>query len=144
MKLELLTLCDFAKGEPNGKLNIIGTFDRILAPQVPSPAPLCAIAARLRFEAIERGSKTVTISFVDSDGVRVIPDMNVQMNIQVPPNETSATANVVVMLAQVNLPSYGEYSIDLAVDARLEGSIPLFVQRPVQQPSTGQPFSAPP
>lgn len=144
MKLELLALCDYAKGEPNGKLYIIGIFDHIYAQQMPTPAPFCAIAARLRFEAIERGNKKVTISFVDSDGTRVMPDMNVQMSVDVPAGESSATANVVVMLTQLNLPRYGEYAIDLAVDARIEGSIPLYVQRPVHQPSTGQPYSAPP
>lgn len=143
MKLELLTLCDFAKGEPNGKLYVIGIFDHIYAPEVPAPAPLCAIAARLRFDAIERSNKNVTISFVDSDGARVMPDMNVQLNIEVPPGESSATANVVVMLEQLNLPRYCEYAIDLAVDGRTEGSIPLYVQRPVQLRSTGEPYSAP-
>lgn len=142
MKLELLSLCDYARGEPNGKLYVIGIFDRIYGPAVPLTAPPCAIAARLRFEAIERGIRTVTVSFVDSDGVRVIPDMSVQMNVQVPAGERPASVNVVVMLTQVNLPRYGEYAIDLAVDSRLEGSIPLYVQRPVQQASCGQPYSA--
>ena len=134
MKLELLTLCDYAKGEPTGKLYVIGIFDHIFAQQAPVPAPSCAIAARLRFEAVERGTKNVTVSFVDSDGGRVIPDVNVQMNVEIAPGESTATANVVVMLPQLNLPRFGEYSIDLAVDARLEGSIPLQVKRPPPQP----------
>ena len=144
MKLELLTLCDFAKGESTGKLYVIGVFDHIYAQQTPAPSPMCAIAARLRFQAVERGAKTVTISFVDSDGGRVIPDVNVQMNVEVPAGETSATANVVVMLPQVNLPRYGEYSIDLAVDARLEGSVPLYVTRPAAQPGPARGFPAQP
>src|SRR4051812_11355288 len=80
MKLELLTLCDFAKGESSGKLYIIGAFDHIYATQEPVTAPMCAIAARIRFEAAERGQKQVTISFVDSDGGRVIPDVTMQMS----------------------------------------------------------------
>lgn len=143
MKLELFTLCDYARGEPTGKLYIIGIFDHIFVQQTPAPSPACAIAARLRFDSVEKGMKTVTVSFVDSDGARVIPDVSVQMNVEVPAGETTATANVVVMLPQVNLPRYGEYSIDIAVDARLEGSVPLYVQRQAPPPPSIRPFSAP-
>src|SRR5205823_3073989 len=106
MKLELLTLCDFAKGEPTGKLYVIGTFDHIFTPHTPAPSPMCAIASRLRFEAVEQGVKNVTVSFVDSDGTKVIPDVSVQMTVQIPPGESTATANVVVMLPSVNLPRF--------------------------------------
>ena len=132
MKLELLTLCDFAKGEPTGKLYVIGSFDHIFANQAPVTAPMCAIASRLRFEAVEQGAKNVAISFVDSDGGKVIPEVNVQMSVQIPPGESTVAVNVVVMLPHANLPRFGEYSIDLAIDSRLEGSIPLYVQRPTQ------------
>jgi hypothetical protein len=142
MKLELLTLCDFAKGEPTGKLYVIGAFDHIFAPQTPVQAPLCAIAARLRFDAVETGTKAVTIAFVDSDGGRVIPDVNMQMRVELPASESSAAANLVVVLPQVNLPRFGEYSIDLTVDARLEGSVPLFVQRPAAPPPATRSFPA--
>lgn len=142
MKLELLTLCDYAKGETSGKLYIIGIFDRIYVQQTPGPSPNFAIAARLRFEAVEKGVKTVVVSFVDSDGGKVIPDVSVQMNVEVPPGESTTTANVVVMLPPVNLPCHGEYSIDLAVDARLEGSVPLYVQRQPPQALASRSFPA--
>ena len=132
MKLELLTLCDFAKGEPSGKLYVIGSFDHIFSNQTPVAAPMCAIASRLRFDVVERGAKTVTLSFVDADGGKVIPEINMQMNVQFPPGESSVAVNLVIMLPQLNLPKFGEYSIDLAVDLRAEGSIPLFVKKPPQ------------
>ena len=144
MKLELLTLCDYAKGESTGKLYVIGAFDHIFAQQTPVSAPMCAIAARLRFDAVETGTKNVTVSFVDSDGGRVIPDVSMQMRVDAPATESSAAANIVVVLPQVNLPRFGEYAIDVTVDARLEGSIPLFVQRPVAPPPSARTFPAQP
>jgi hypothetical protein len=129
MNLELFTLCDFAKGEPTGKLYIIGTFDHVFAPEAPVPMPPSAIASRLRFGELEQGSHRVAVSFVDSDGVKVIPDITAQMGIQLPPGESTVTVNVVVVLPQIKLPRFGEYSIDLAVDAREEASLPLYVRQ---------------
>src|SRR5580704_13440021 len=134
MKVELFTLCDYAKAESTGKLYIIGAFDHIYANQAPVPAPPCAIAARLRFEASEQGAKGLALSFVDSDGVRMMPAVNVQMAIQVPPGESTVAANVVLTLPQLSLPRFGEYAVDLSVDSQVEGSIPLYVHR---APSSG-------
>jgi hypothetical protein len=128
MKLELLTLCDYAKGEPTGKLYVIGSFDHIFVSQTPAAAPLCAIASRLRFDVGEQGAKNVTLSFVDADGGKVIPEINLQMTVQMPAGESTVAVNIVVMLPRINLPRLGEYSIDLSVDRRQEGSIPLFVK----------------
>jgi hypothetical protein len=139
MKLELLTLCDYAKAESTGKLYIIGAFDHIYANQAPVPVPPCAIVSRLRFEASEQGPKGLAISFVDSDGVKMMPDATVQMTIQVPTGESTAAANVVLTLPQLNLPRFGEYAIDLTVDSRLEGSIPLYVHRAPQANPSGRP-----
>ena len=128
MKVEILALCDYARGETNGKLYVIGAFDRIQAPQEPIPHPLCAIAARLRFESLETGVKNLSVSFVDSDGAKIMPGLNAQINVQIAPEEPSATVNFVLIIPQINFPKFGEYSIDFAVDSRIESSIPLYVQ----------------
>jgi hypothetical protein len=141
MKLELLTLCDYARGEPTGKLYVIGAFDHIFSPEAPFAAPMCAIAARLRFDASETGAKSVAVCFLDSDGGRVIPDIGLQIQVDTPATDSSSAANVVIVLPQINLPRFGEYSITVTVDEQLEGSIPLFVQRTMVHPVQG--FSAP-
>ena len=141
MKLELFTLCDFAKGEATGKLYVIGVFDHVFGPEVPVSMPPSTIAARLRFGELEQGAQKVTVSFVDSDGAKVIPDIGAQMNIQIPAGESTVTVNVVVMLPPIRLPRYGEYSIDLAVGTREEGSLPLYVRPTSSQNPSPQLFS---
>jgi len=128
MTIEILALCDYARGETNGKLYIIGAFDRIQAPKEPVAHPLCAIAARLRFESVENGVKNLAVSFVDSDGAKIMPGLNAQINVQIAPEEPSATVNFVLIIPQINFPKFGEYAIDFAVDNRLESSIPIYVQ----------------
>jgi len=47
--------------------------------------------------------------------------------VQFGPTDSTATASLVLVIQQLNLPRFGEYSIDLAVDGHHEGSIPLIV-----------------
>lgn len=130
MKVEIFTLCDAATVDSGGKLNVLGSFDRIHAAGTPVTQALCALAMKVRFERLEEGDKRIGISFVDSDGKAVMQTLEAGSRIQFPPNETSVTACFVLQLQQLKLPNFGEYSIDLAVDGRHEASIPLFV-RPI-------------
>ena len=52
MKVEVFALCDAAT-ESQGKLNLLGTFDRLVAKQLPVVHPACAVAIRLRFDTME-------------------------------------------------------------------------------------------
>ncbi len=55
MKIEIFTLCDAATTDAAGKLNILGSFDRLNAVQAPITHPQCALAIKLRFERVEEG-----------------------------------------------------------------------------------------
>jgi hypothetical protein len=129
MKVELLSLCDFAQAEPTGKMNLLGTFDRIFAKEAPVARTVFAVAARLRFEAHEEGARTVALSFIDSDGQRVMPLLRAQFNVKVQPNESSATLNYVMVIPSIKFARFGDYQIDLAVDDKVEATIPLYVRQ---------------
>jgi hypothetical protein len=129
MKVEIFTLCDAATTDAGGKLNILGSFDRLNAGALPVTHPLCALAIKLRFERLEEGQKRISISFVDNDGKPVMPTLDANTQVQFPPGEDSVTACLVLQIQQMKLPKYGEYSIDLAMDGRHEASIPLFVRQ---------------
>lgn len=129
MKVEILSLCDFAQAEPTGKLNILGAFDHIFAKEAPIPRAVFAVAARLRFESHEEGARTVSVSFIDSDGQRVIPHLRAQFTVKIQPNESSATLNYVMVIPQIKFARFGDYQIDLAVDDKVEATIPLYVRQ---------------
>ena len=134
MNVDVFTLCDFAQNTPGNKMNIIGTFNRIFARQIPAVHPLCALAVLMRFEQIEQGTKNIRVSIIDSDGRPVVPTLEAQLNVQISPNESDASVPLAVVIQQISLPRYGEYSVDLAVDGRQEASIPLYVlQAPLPQ-----------
>ena len=127
MKVEIFTLCDAATTDAAGKLNILGSFDRLNAKQAPVIHPQCALAIKLRFERLEEGMKSIRVGFVDVDGREVMPTLNATTQVQFGANDSSATASLVLVIQQLRLPKFGEYSIDLAVDGDQKASIPLVV-----------------
>lgn len=132
MKVEIFTLCDAAT-DSGGKLNILGAFDHILADNMPAVHPLCAIAVRIRFAKIEEGSHRLKATFADADGKLVLPELQASIRVRAAPEHSSIAANVVLCIQKLKLETFGEYTIDLAIDERQEASIPLYVaQRPRQ------------
>jgi hypothetical protein len=136
MKVEIFTLCDAATSDAGGKLSLLGSFDRLNALSTPVTHPLCSLAIKMRFERLEEGQKRIAISFVDSDGVAVMPTLDAATQVSFPPDDSSVTACLVLQIQQLKLPNFGEYSIDLAIDGRHEASIPLFVKKVEQAPGS--------
>ncbi len=132
MKVEIFTLCDAATVDSSNRLNILGSFDRIFAKQTPITYPLCALAVKLRFEKIEAGNKTLKISFVDTDGKHVLPTLNQTFTVQAVKDVLTASHCLVLVIQQLKFENYGDYSIDLAIDGRHEGSIPLYIRKKSQ------------
>ena len=142
MNVDVFTLCDFAQNTPGNKMNIVGTFNRIFARQIPAVHPLCALAVFMRFEQIEQGKKNIRVSIIDSDGRPVVPILEAQLNVQISPKESDASVPLAVVIQQISLPRFGEYSVDLAVDGRQEASIPLYVlQAPLPQQMSPPPHT---
>ena len=131
MKVEIFTLCDAATVDAAGKLNILGSFDRLNAREVPVIHPQCALAIKLRFERVEEGQKRLRIAFVDQDGVAFMQNLDATTEVRFDGDDPSATVSLALNIQQLRLPRFDEYWIDLAVDGRQEASIPLFV-RPAQ------------
>ena len=112
-------------------MNIVGTFDRILAKEAPIHRAVFAVAARIRFEPQQEGAKSISLSFIDSGGRRVMPLLRAQFHLKVQANESSATLNDVMVIPQVKVARFGDYQIDLAVDDKVEATIPLYLRRAV-------------
>jgi len=129
MKVEIFNLCDFASVDAGAKLTLVGVFDSIHVMSAPAAYGFFALAARLRFEKIEEGTKRIRISFVDADGQSIVPSFEAQIWIQCPPGESSPIAHFVSIVSQVQFPKLGEYAVGLAIDGRQEASTPLIVRQ---------------
>jgi len=138
----MLTLCFAARPSPNGELNILGATDIVLVPQFPI-AISCSLVAKLRFRKIEEGVKEIRFSIIDSDGKALQPaPPPQQINIQIPSGASSASAAIVVGIHNLQIPRAGEYELGLAVNGRLEMTVPVFVRQPPTQGPGGGPLPA--
>jgi hypothetical protein len=128
MDIQAALLCD-AAADYNGKLNVLGTFDTICASQFPAFHAQCAIALRLVFHKPEEGRHEVTLSFVDEDGKQIMPGIEMPLEIAIPDDSIFISRNLVLTLQQLRFEKAGLYSIDIALDRRRSGSIPLLVKQ---------------
>jgi hypothetical protein len=137
MDIQIAVLCDAAT-DNNGKLNILGTFDTIYTSQLPATHPQCSIAVRMTFNKVEDGTHTVKLNFVDEDGKSVMPPIEIPVEVAVPDETIFLSRNFIVNIQKLKFDKEGLYSIDIAVDGRQEGSIPLLVKIPARQGSSQQ------
>ena len=133
MDIQIAVLCDAAT-DNNGKLNILGTFDTIYSAQFPAVHPQCSIALRMSFSKVEEGAHKVKLNFVDEDGKLVMPHIDIPVEVAVPEDTIFISRNFIINIQQLKFEQPGLYSIDMAMDGRQEGSIPLLVkQMPVKK-----------
>src|SRR5947209_13120442 len=104
MKVEIFTLCDAATVDATGKLNILGSFDRLMAREAPVTHPQCALAIKLRFERIEEGQKRLRVTFVDSDGKPVMATLEASTQVRFLAEDPTATTSLVLNIQQLKLP----------------------------------------
>lgn len=127
MNIQIAVLCDAAT-DYGGKLNLLGAFDTIMTSHLPAVHPQCSIALRIAFSKIEEGSHKVKINFVDEDGKFVMPSIDMPVDIVIPAEVNSLVRNFIINIQQLKFDKPGQYSIDVALDGRMETSIPLFVR----------------
>jgi hypothetical protein len=127
MDIQIAVLCDAATDQL-GKLNILGTFDTIQTPALPAVHPQCSVALRMTFNKIEEGAHKVKLNFVDEDGKPVMPDIDMPIDVAVPDETIFISRNFIVNIQKLKFDKPGLYSINLALDGRQVGSIPLLVK----------------
>jgi hypothetical protein len=133
MQVEVFAICDAATSD-NGKLNILGSFDTIWVKKFPAVYPHCAVAVKMRFQAVEQGEHAISVRFIDEDGHNILPPANGSFSVGMPADQRSASADIVLNIQSLNLVKAGEYALELTVDGHNAISLPLFV-RPAPQPA---------
>ncbi|MGZ4971127.1 MAG: DUF6941 family protein [Limisphaerales bacterium] len=132
MTIQVAVLCDAAT-DYNGKLNLLGTFDTILAGQFPVLHPQCAVALRIMFDRMEEGHHDLKLKFVDEDGQLIMQSMDIPIDVAFPGDATFLSRNFIINFQPLKLEQAGLYSVDVSIDNRPLTSIPLAV-RALDQP----------
>ena len=128
MNIQVAVLCD-AANEDSGKLNLLGAFDTIYAPQMPAVHPQCAVALRVTFMPGDEGPHQLAINFINADGRSIMPNFpHIPFEIVLPEDLHFVTRNFTASIQQLQFPEPGLYSVDIRFDNVSRASIPLLVK----------------
>jgi len=128
MNIQVAVLCDAATQDSSSKLNILGAFDTIFAPQLPALHLQCAVALRVTFSAGDEGQHKLALNFINADGRSIMPPIEVPVAVALPEDTHFVTLNFVVNIQQLQFPEAGLYSVDIRLDGQSEAGIPLQVK----------------
>jgi hypothetical protein len=138
MQVKLAVLADYANVTGDGKLNILGIFDRINLLQIPAAHPQMHLVLRLDAHAAELDrSHAVEIRLHDPDGNTIF---EVQGEI-VPHGEAGqpVSTNQILTLNNLQLEKVGNYRFVVLINNDVKTEIPLgvdFVASPGMMAST--------
>ena len=126
MQVKLALLADYANVTAEGKLNILGIFDRIRVQELPVVHPQMHLILRLEAHPAERDrSHPVEIRLHDPDGETVL---DVRGDV-VPHGEVGHTiaTNQILTLNNLQLRKSGGYTFIVLVNNDLKSEVPLDV-----------------
>ena len=133
MDVPLALLADYANVSREGKLNVMGVFNRIWAKAFPAEHPEMQLVFRLEAGPAERGQeKTVEVKLLDADanvvlhfkGPLTVPEESAKLIIQI---------DQILKLTNVRFDKPGDYRFDILVNGEPKRSVEFSVER---QPTT--------
>lgn len=126
MQVKLAVLADYANVTAEGKLNILGIFDRISVAEIPAVHPQMHLILRLEAHPAERGrAHQIEIRLHDPDG-RTVFEVKGEMKPHGPAGRAAAT-NQILTLNNLHLAREGGYNFVVFVNNDLKTEVPLEV-----------------
>jgi hypothetical protein len=110
-------------------MTVADAFCVLESGELPVCLGMCSLDAKIQFDRAEEGAKRIGISFVDEDGKPAMPGFETMLELKMPFGAASATVPFALMIKQLSVPAFGQYSVDLAVDGRLEASTLLYARQ---------------
>lgn len=129
MNIKLALLADYANITAEGKLNILGIFDRVNVAQLPAVHPQMQLVLRLEAHPAEADrSHEVEIKMHDPDGQTIF-----EINGDITPHGTEPgqplASNQIITINNLRLATTGVHTVIIFVDNDLKAEVPLAVRR---------------
>lgn len=128
MKIKLAATADFANVTREGKLNIIGVFDRVMVPSLPFVLPMMQLILRLEVSYAERDRPhKVEITFDDPNGKRLMT-MGAELRVGIPRAGHTGITDQILALGNVRFESEGGHTFNFFIDGDLKDPLTLEVE----------------
>lgn len=136
MDITFAVVADYANVSREGKLNVMGIFDRVFARQLPARFPPMQLVVRLEADYAELDTEhAIRVQLADPDGEAVFDiDGSFTPRGGQPGQKTSV--NHVLQLGNVPLQEVGTHRVLVWIDGDLKREVPIHV---VKAPDTAPP-----
>ncbi|MBI5035545.1 MAG: hypothetical protein HZB51_33895 [Chloroflexi bacterium] len=133
MKARIAALADYANVTADQKLNVMGIFNVINAPQTPAVHRQMMLVLSFVSDPWDvLGQFPFQVDLVDEDG-KVLLNLKGTMTAAKAPSGEQATTNCILSLNDLVFNKYGHYEFKITVNDEPFASLPLIVQ-PMQPP----------
>ena len=122
VKLEFLTLCDFAMTSSEGKLSIVGIFDRMFVSQTPAKFSRFFTVAILSGKPNSEAKISFTIQIPSKKELPGPKEMIIKFG-------SGGRTNLITDVANFPLPEIGEYKLFILANGKSLGSNSFFVSK---------------
>jgi hypothetical protein len=132
MNVEFMAVCDYTVVTPDQKLTMVGTFDRVMAMQLPASVATLGVAARMRDLNVRLGKNhhDIEIRIKAPDG-SMLANVSAGLDAQVAGSPEGGLALPIgLMIHGLVFPKYGEYRVELWIDKERAHSLPVWVSKP--------------
>ncbi len=129
MDVPLALLADYANVSREGKLNVMGVFNRIRAKELPTVHPEMQLVFRLEAGPAERGQdKTIEIKLLDADANAI---QHLTGHLTVPGESAELTIQIdqILKLTNVVFKKAGDYRFDILVNGETKQTVPFSVEQ---------------
>ena len=135
MELLVATLCDTAV-ENQGKLNVIGAFDAIIAQNFPAGFAF-TLVLRFSFTAEDHGKHSFSIRLSDDSGApETEAPKESEMQVNMPPGTVGFSTQNMITPLQGTVQKAGVYHFDVYFDGKILARVPF---RVISQSELAQP-----
>jgi hypothetical protein len=131
MQVSFALFADAANLSQEGKLNILGVFDALQVASLPAVHPRAHLVVHLKGSAIDVGSHSVTLRWVNPNGSELWSSTG-ELNVGAPP--PGVPEMDLPLIAQIDLPMdvSGAYVLAIALDEQPTANVPVQVRTPMK------------
>ncbi len=138
MQIKLAVLADYANVTAEGKLNILGIFDRINVSELPAVHPQMQFIIRIEAHPAEKDRvHSIEVRLHDPDGQTVF-ELSGEMVPRGGGAGQTIAANQIITINNLSLRQTGEYSFVVFINNDLKTEVPLTVTQ-IPKPSEAAP-----
>jgi hypothetical protein len=128
MRITTAAVCEQVHERADGRIDLIGVFDRLHAPGFPAVQEQMTAVFVLEWAADESGQQDVRADLIGPQGRRVLT-IEGRTEVQPTPGGAPPQTRLILPLQQVVFPEPGDYRFELVAAGELRPVCPLWLLR---------------